>query len=74
MHCRRSTTAVLTSGSVVIAAVHFPMALVVVAVIVLLVYAGIILPAIWSAKPTRRRDARAVLQQILRFLQEPRSP
>jgi hypothetical protein len=74
MHRRRPTTAVLTAGSVAIVAVHFPMALAVVAVIMLLVYAGIILPAVWSTKPARRRDARAVLQQLLYFLREPRSP
>jgi hypothetical protein len=74
MHRRRPTTAVLTGGSAAIAAVHFPMALAVVAVIMLLVYVGIILPAVWSTKPARRRDARAVLQQILYFFREPRSP
>jgi hypothetical protein len=30
-----------------------------------LVYAGIALPAVWSAKPCRRRAAAAVLGQIL---------
>jgi hypothetical protein len=35
------------------------------AALVLLVYAGIALPAIWSAKPARRRAAAAVLRQIL---------
>jgi hypothetical protein len=31
----------------------------------LLVYLGIALPAVWSAKPARRRAAAAVLRQIL---------
>jgi hypothetical protein len=31
----------------------------------LLVYIGIALPAVWSAKPARRRAAAAVLRQIL---------
>ena len=34
-------------------------------VIVLLVYAGIALPAVWSARPARRRAAAEVLRQIL---------
>lgn len=35
------------------------------AVLVLLVYAGIALPAVWSTKPARRRAAADVLRQIL---------
>lgn len=31
----------------------------------LLVYTGIALPAVWSAKPARRKAAAAVLRQIL---------
>jgi hypothetical protein len=30
----------------------------------LLVYAGVVLPAVWSAKPARRKAAVAVLHQI----------
>jgi hypothetical protein len=41
---------------------------------VLLVYLGVILPAVWSTKPTRRRDARQVLQQLLGLIREPRAP
>jgi hypothetical protein len=36
-----------------------------VAVLVLLVYIGIALPAIWSAKPARRKAAAAVFRQVL---------
>lgn len=36
-----------------------------VAGLVLLVYIGIALPAVWSAKPARRKAAAAVLRQIL---------
>jgi hypothetical protein len=39
-----------------------------VAVLVLLVYIGIALPAIWSAKPPRRKAAAAVLHQVLNAL------
>ena len=35
------------------------------ATLVLLVYIGIALPAIWSAKPARRKAAAAVLRQLL---------
>jgi len=31
----------------------------------LLIYIGVVLPAVWSAKPARRRAANAVLRQIL---------
>lgn len=36
-----------------------------VTVLVLLIYIGIALPAIWSAKPARRKAAAAVLHQVL---------
>jgi hypothetical protein len=36
-----------------------------VAALVLLIYAGIALPAVWSAKPARRKAAAAVLRQVL---------
>ena len=36
-----------------------------IAALILLVYIGIALPAVWSAKPARRKAAAAVLQQIL---------
>jgi hypothetical protein len=73
MYRSRPITAALTGGSVVVAASYSPMVLAMVAVIVLLVYLGVILPAVWSTKPTRRRDARHVLQQLLRLIREPRS-
>lgn len=34
-------------------------------ILALLVYAGIALPAVWSARPTRRKAAAEVLRQIL---------
>jgi hypothetical protein len=36
-----------------------------VAALVLLIYFGIALPSVWSAKPARRKAAAAVLRQIL---------
>jgi hypothetical protein len=35
------------------------------ATLVLLIYMGIALPAIWSVKPERRKAAAAVLRQVL---------
>jgi hypothetical protein len=35
------------------------------AVLVLLIFIGIALPAVWSAKPARRKAAAAVLRQVL---------
>lgn len=37
-------------------------------VFALLVYVGVVLPAVWSAKPARRKAAAAVLHQILAIL------
>lgn len=37
-------------------------------VLALLVYAGVVLPAVWSAKPARRKAAAEVLRQILAIL------
>jgi hypothetical protein len=37
-------------------------------VLALLVYVGVVLPAVWSAKPARRKAAVAVLYQILVIL------
>jgi len=38
----------------------------------ILVYAGVMLPAVWSARPARRAAAAAVLQQILDLLRRSR--
>ncbi len=35
------------------------------AALVLIVYLGVVLPAVWSARPARRKAAAAVLRQIL---------
>jgi len=39
-----------------------------------LLYLGVILPAVWFGDAHRRRDARAVLQQLLNVARQPRSP
>jgi hypothetical protein len=40
-------------------------AVVALALLALLVYAGIALPAVWSRNPQRRHEAASVLRQIL---------
>jgi hypothetical protein len=40
----------------------------------LLIVLGVILPAVWSTKPARRRAAHTVLAQLLTALPLPRSP
>ena len=74
MHHSRPITATLTGGGVVIAAVHLPMVLIVVALMILLLCLGVILPAVWSTRPARRRDARRVLQLLINSFRLPRSP
>lgn len=37
-------------------------------ILAVLVYAGVVLPAVWSAKPARRKAAAQVLDQILSLL------
>lgn len=41
-------------------------------ILFILVYAGVVLPAVWSAKAARRAAATAVLQQILDLLRRSR--
>jgi hypothetical protein len=40
-------------------------------IVFILVYAGVVLPAVWSARPARRAAAAAILQQILDLLRRP---
>jgi hypothetical protein len=40
------------------------------AILALLIYVGIALPAVWSAKPARRKAAAEVLRQILSILRK----
>jgi len=41
-------------------------------IVFILVYAGVVLPAVWSARAARRAAAAAVLQQILDLLRRSR--
>ena len=41
-------------------------------IVFILLYAGVVLPAVWSTRPARRAAAAAVLQQILDLLRRSR--
>jgi hypothetical protein len=41
-------------------------------VLLMLVYVGVVVPAVWFRQPARRRDARAVLRQLLTALRPSR--
>lgn len=74
MRGRRPITAALTGGGVVIAAIHLPMLQIGAGLTILLVFLGVILPAVWSTSPARRRDARRVLRLLISLLRVPYSP
>jgi hypothetical protein len=65
MRCSRPITAALTGSGVVIAAVHLPLLQIGAGLTILLVYLGVVLPAVWSTSPARRRDARCVLRLLI---------
>lgn len=59
-----------SARAIAVAAVTLPTQLLLIlsgemAALVLLVYIGIALPAVWSAKPARRKAAADVLRQVL---------
>jgi Flp pilus assembly protein TadB len=58
----------------ILASVHNQILVLVFAGVFVLLYLGLVLPAVWSANARRRRDARAVLQQFLDLVHQPRSP
>lgn len=74
MRGSRPITAALTGGGVVIAAMQLPMVQAGAGLMVLLVYLGVILPAVWSTSPDRRRDARRVLRLLISLLRISHSP
>jgi hypothetical protein len=74
MRGSRPITTALTGGGLVIAAMHLPMLQVGAGLTILLVYLGVILPAVWSTSPARRRDARRVLRLLISLFRPPHSP
>jgi Flp pilus assembly protein TadB len=74
MHRPRPAASALVTISMVLAAAHDQVLALVLAGVFVLLYLGLVLPAVWSADARRRRDARAVLQQFLDLIHHPRSP
>jgi Flp pilus assembly protein TadB len=70
----RSAACALVTGSTILAATHAQLLMLVLAGVLLLVCLGVVLPAVWFGDAHRRRDARAVLQQLLNLVRHPRSP
>jgi Flp pilus assembly protein TadB len=74
MHRPRPVASALATVSMILAAAHSQVLMLVLAGGFVLLYLGLVLPAVWSADARRRRDARAVLQQFLDLVHQPRSP
>jgi hypothetical protein len=74
--CRpRSIASSLVTATIILAATHAQMLVLVLAGVLLLLCLGVVLPAVWFGDAHRRRDARAVLQQLLSLVvRQPRSP
>ena len=70
----RSAACALVTASTILAATHAQLLMLVLAGVLLLVCLGVVLPAVWFGDAHRRRDARAVLQQLLNLVRHPRSP
>jgi hypothetical protein len=70
----RSAASALVTASTILAATHAQLLVLVLAGVLALLYLGVILPAVWLGDAHRRRDARAVLQQLLNLVRQPRSP
>jgi hypothetical protein len=65
---------VLIASGVIVAAPTVDDLVLMTAGIFLLLYVGVVLPAVFFRDAVRRRDARMVLQQILDLIRRPRSP
>lgn len=70
----RSAASALVTASTILAAAHAQLLVLVLAGVLVLLCLGVILPAVWFGDAHRRRDARAVLQQLLNLVRQPRSP
>ena len=74
MHRSRPVANALITVAIILATAHGQILVVVLAGVFVLLYLGLALPAVWSADARRRCDARAVLQQFLDLVHQPRSP
>jgi hypothetical protein len=74
MQRSRPVAGALVTLGMILATTHGKVVVLVLAGVFVLLYLGLVLPAIWSADVRRRRDARAVLQQFLDLARQPRSP
>jgi Flp pilus assembly protein TadB len=70
----RSATSALVAASTILVATHARALLLALIGVLVLVCLGVVLPAVWFGDAHRRRDARAVLQQLLNLARQPRSP
>jgi hypothetical protein len=70
----RSAAGALVTATAILAATHAPLLVLMLAGTLVLLYLDVILPAVWFGDAHRRRDARAVLQQLLNVARQPRSP
>jgi len=70
----RSAVGALVTASTVLAATQAQVLVLVLAGVLVLLCLGVVLPAVWLGDAHRRRDARAVLQQLLNLVRQPRSP
>jgi hypothetical protein len=70
----RSAAGALGTASIVLAATEAQVLVLVLVGVVVLLCLGVVLPAVWLGDAHRRRDARAVLQQLLNLVRQPRSP
>jgi hypothetical protein len=70
----RSAAGALVTASTIVAATHAQLLVLLLAGVLVLVCLGVVLPAIWFGDAHRRRDARAVLQQLLNLVRQLRPP
>jgi hypothetical protein len=67
----RLAAGTLATASTVLAATQAQALVLVLAGVLVLLCLGVVLPAVWLGDAHRRRDARAVLQQLLTLIRHP---
>jgi hypothetical protein len=66
------TAAVPAAAAIVIT--HSPLAMYALGVVTLILLSGVVMPAVWSRKPARRKAATTVLQLLLHAGRRPPAP